>query len=151
MAFRCPQCFSPASLQIIRSIELPNDRHWDEISLQAIRCSVCKFCGLAVYSELVSGAETDSWQHVGYWDSYDAFQSVITGLQGSQNRWKTAATLARSRAVSQEKLEFMIRDSMQLLFIQSVTFDTVLDLVNHSKLRMCSQESKMGLPVVIEQ
>jgi hypothetical protein len=85
MAFRCPQCFSPGSLQIIQSIELPNDRQWDEISLQAIRCSVCDFCGLAVYSELVSGAETDSWQHVGYWVSHDAFQSVMTAIQTCPN------------------------------------------------------------------
>jgi hypothetical protein len=90
MAFRCPQCFSPGSLEIDCSIELPPDRQSDEISVQVIACSACVFQGLAVYSEgRGSVPESERWQHIGYWVSADAIASVRAVIQSCpdpQNR-----------------------------------------------------------------
>lgn len=90
MAFRCPQCLSPGSLEIQCSIELPPDRQSDEISLQVITCLACGFQGLAVYSEgRGSVPESERWRHVGYWVSPDAVASVrqaILTCPDSQDR-----------------------------------------------------------------
>jgi len=82
MAFRCPQCYSPASLEIECSIELPPDRQSDEISVQVIACSACGYQGLAVYSEgRGSVPESERWQHIGYWVSPDAVASVRAAIR----------------------------------------------------------------------
>jgi len=85
MSFRCPQCHSLAGLEILLSIELPPDRQWDEISLQVIGCSDCDFRGMAVYEELVSGSEQESWHHIGYWVSQDAVLSVLEAIRTCPN------------------------------------------------------------------
>ncbi len=67
MAFRCPACQGPRSLQIVSSLELPPDSRSDEITLQLIECSRCDFIGVAVYEESRRGAlDDDSFDHVGY-------------------------------------------------------------------------------------
>jgi len=81
MSFRCPQCKTNNTLEIIQSIELPPDRRCDEISLQVVACSACTFRGLAVYEEFLNGAETDLWKHVGYWVSRDAVESVLQAMR----------------------------------------------------------------------
>lgn len=81
MPFRCPQCLTLDSLQILQSIELLPDRHCDEISLQVVECSACSFRGLAVYEEFIRGAETDAWNHTGYWVSPDAVNAVLEAMR----------------------------------------------------------------------
>jgi hypothetical protein len=85
MPFRCPQCLTPDTLEIIQSIDLPSDRRCDEISLQVIGCSACSFRGLAVYEELVHGAESETWHHIGYWVSRDAVESVLAAMKTCLN------------------------------------------------------------------
>lgn len=81
MSFRCPQCLTPDTLEIILSIDIPPDRRYDEISLQVIGCKVCTFRGLAVYEELISTDEVESWHHTGYWVSRDAVEAVLKAIR----------------------------------------------------------------------
>jgi hypothetical protein len=82
MAFRCPQCLLPGSLEIDCSIELPPDRRSAEIALQVIACSACAFRGLAVYSEARGSVpESERWQHTGYWVSPDAVLSAREAIR----------------------------------------------------------------------
>ena len=82
MSFRCPQCLTRNTLEITLSIELLPDRQSDEISLQVISCSACDFRGLAVYSESRHGRlDSESWNHIGYWVSRDAVESVSTAIR----------------------------------------------------------------------
>ena len=64
------------------SIELPPDYANTEIILQIVGCKVCEFRGLAVYEEArrVSLA-IESWQHIGYWVSPDAVDSVSSAIR----------------------------------------------------------------------
>ena len=78
MSFRCPQCKTRDSLEIISILELPPDAHSGEIALQVVECSACQFRGLAVYEEgRDSVPESESWAHTGYWVSPDAVESVL--------------------------------------------------------------------------
>ena len=82
MAFRCPQCKTDNSLEIIATMELPRDRRSDEISLQVVDCSACNFSGLAVYEESRRGdLGSESWNHIGYWVSPDAVKSVLKAIR----------------------------------------------------------------------
>jgi Zn ribbon nucleic-acid-binding protein len=82
MPFRCPQCKTSDSLEIGASLEIPPDRQSCEISLQVVACSACGFRGLAVYREgRASVPESESWQHIGYWVSPDAVESVLRAIQ----------------------------------------------------------------------
>ncbi len=81
MSFRCPQCQTLNTLEIIQSIDLPPDWRSDEISLQVVGCTVCAFRGLAVYEEFQHGAETDLWKHIGYWVSRDAVESILETMR----------------------------------------------------------------------
>jgi len=81
MSFRCPQCLTPNTLEILQSIEIPSDRHSEEISLQVVGCTACAFRGLAVYEELIRAVEVDSWQHIGYWVSRDAVETVLQAIR----------------------------------------------------------------------
>jgi Zn ribbon nucleic-acid-binding protein len=87
MSFKCPQCKTQDSLEITTSIELPSDRRSDEISLQVVGCSACKFRGLAVYEESRRGVlESESWNHIGYWVSPDAIESILMVIQSCPDR-----------------------------------------------------------------
>ncbi|MCP4537424.1 MAG: hypothetical protein GY832_09790 [Chloroflexi bacterium] len=67
MSFLCPECSTHRSLQIKAKIELSPDSRSDEITLQIIECSRCRFAGIAVYEESRRGAlDSDSFSHVGY-------------------------------------------------------------------------------------
>jgi hypothetical protein len=55
MAFVCPEC-AAKTLKIASRLELGPDSRWDEITLQTVRCSRCKFEGVAVYQESRRGA-----------------------------------------------------------------------------------------------
>jgi hypothetical protein len=67
MAFRCPECHDPSSLEIITSIDLPADSRSDEIILQVLACSSCGFKGLGVYEESRRGAlDSEAWEHTGF-------------------------------------------------------------------------------------
>lgn len=86
MPFRCPQCKNLSSLEITKSLELPPDSRSDEITLQVVECDACGFCGLAVYEESRHGfLESEAWQHVGYWVSRDAVESVRAAIQSCPN------------------------------------------------------------------
>ena len=68
MPFLCPNCSShQRSLKIKARIELPPDSRSDEITLQIVECSQCRFTGIAVYEESRRGAlDSESFTHVGY-------------------------------------------------------------------------------------
>jgi len=73
MSFVCPECWGPecstipGSLQIRASIELPPDIRSDEITLQVVSCSHCRFQAVAVYEESRRGRlEEESFDHTGY-------------------------------------------------------------------------------------
>ena len=86
MSFRCPQCKTPASLEIVSSIELPPDARSEEITLQVVECAACGFSGLAVYEEPRHGIlEADDWRHTGYWVSKDAVESVKAAIRSCPN------------------------------------------------------------------
>lgn len=82
MSFRCPQCKTRDSLEIIAAIELPPDRKSGEIALQVLGCSACQFRGLAVYEESRDSVlESESWSHIGYWVSPDAVNATLSAIQ----------------------------------------------------------------------
>ena len=67
MAFVCPECIIRGSLKITHSMELPSDSRSDEIAVQIVECSHCKFRGAAVYEESRRGAlDSESVDHRGY-------------------------------------------------------------------------------------
>ena len=66
MSFQCPEC-ERYSLRITHSLELAPDSKWDEITLQHVSCSHCRFEGAAVYYESRRGAlDSEIWHHTGY-------------------------------------------------------------------------------------
>lgn len=102
MSFRCPQCKMPASLDIIHRIELPPDSRSDEITLQIVECNTCGFNGLAVYEEPRHGMpEADDWEHIGYWVSRDAVESVKTAISSCPNPNNARCTCAVHTSLSQ--------------------------------------------------
>ena len=90
MSFRCPQCLTRDGLEIQSSIELPPDRRSQDISLQVVRCTACRFTGLAVYEEARGSSEgVDKWKHIGYWVSPDAVASVEAAIRSCpQPTWR---------------------------------------------------------------
>lgn len=67
MSFNCPACGRQRTLVINRSITLPPDSRSDDIILQTLRCSACRFRGAAVYEESRRGSlDAESWDHRGY-------------------------------------------------------------------------------------
>ncbi|HSO27941.1 MAG TPA: hypothetical protein VLS48_07705 [Anaerolineales bacterium] len=86
MGFRCPVCGDPQGLQIAASLELPGDAQMDEISLQAVRCAACGFCGSAVYAESRRGAlDDESWRHQGYGMAPEEFAWLQRSLLSCPN------------------------------------------------------------------
>lgn len=82
MGFRCPQCRTLSSLEITATLALPPDRCTDERALQVVECSACCFRALAVYSEArIGNAERDDFEHIGYWVSKDAVESVLAAIR----------------------------------------------------------------------
>jgi hypothetical protein len=66
MPFQCPECTTSRSLAITTSIELPSDSRSDEITLQIVRCSRCRFEGITVYEESRRGRlDSESFDHYG--------------------------------------------------------------------------------------
>jgi hypothetical protein len=66
MSFICPDC-SGKRLRIASSLELAPDSWWDEITLQVLKCSDCRFRGAAVYEESRRGAlDSEAWNHRGH-------------------------------------------------------------------------------------
>jgi len=67
MPFVCPECMTPGWMKITHRIELPSDSRSDEIAVQIVRCSRCRFRGAAVYEESRRGAlDSESVDHRGY-------------------------------------------------------------------------------------
>ena len=76
MPFVCPKC-SSKSLNIVSSIELPPDSRSDEIALQIVKCSRCKFEGLSVYQESRRGAlDSESVDHRGYYANAEDIAAI---------------------------------------------------------------------------
>ncbi len=67
MSFVCPNCSSPQTLKVVKSITLPPDSRSDDVILQMVRCDHCQFRGAAVYEESRRGGlDSESWDHTGY-------------------------------------------------------------------------------------
>jgi len=75
--FVCPKCSHHGSLKIVLSIELPPDSRSDEITLQIVECSDCRFAGIAVYEESRRGPlDSESFDHTGYYASRDKLRDL---------------------------------------------------------------------------
>jgi hypothetical protein len=89
MPFTCPECSVPQSLKIALKIELPPDGRSDEITLQIVKCSECKFSGIAVYEESRRGdLASESVHHLGYRvgkDELDNLGSMIKRCPNPKN------------------------------------------------------------------
>lgn len=67
MGFVCPECLHPGTLEIDQTIELDSDSRSDEINLQIVECSECRFRGVAVYEESRRGSlDSECVDHYGY-------------------------------------------------------------------------------------
>ncbi len=87
MPFRCPQCHSPASLEITRSIELPPDSRSDEITLQVVECSGCGLRAIAVYEESRRGRlASECWEHSGYQVSLAGLERLVHLIDACSDR-----------------------------------------------------------------
>ena len=105
MSFRCPQCKNLASLEIISSLELPPDSRSDEITLQVVECQKCDFSGIAVFEESRHGfIESEAWQHVGYWVSRDAVESVKAAIRSCPNPFKATCNCEVHSSLSQRDM-----------------------------------------------
>lgn len=82
MAFVCPECFKPGSLQVRLGIELPPD-HWsDEISFHIVECALCKFRGIAVCEESRRGAlDTEAFHNAVYRVPEDELASLQVAME----------------------------------------------------------------------
>jgi len=81
MAFQCPACRSPGSLQITSSIELPPDSRSDEIALQVVACARCGFRAAAVYEESRRGSlDSEAVDHVGHRVTGEALRSLAARI-----------------------------------------------------------------------
>ena len=86
MAFRCPRC-DARSLAIVSAIELPPDHRSDEVTIQIVKCSGCRFEGIAIYEESRRGAlDSESWSHVGYMIDRDGLRSLKKALAACHRR-----------------------------------------------------------------
>jgi hypothetical protein len=80
MAYHCPNCDFD-SLDVDFALELPANNTDDETSLETIRCSACKFSGIAVYRENRWGALGDEkWDHRGYELSDESLESLTKSI-----------------------------------------------------------------------
>jgi hypothetical protein len=76
LALVCPDC-AARSLTITSSLELPPDSRSDEITLQVVRCTRCRFSAIAVYEESRRGGfDSESVDHRGFRVSADDVQAI---------------------------------------------------------------------------
>jgi hypothetical protein len=77
MSFKCPRCSTNKTLRITQSIELAADARSDEIGLQIVYCSSCKFEALAVYEESRRGSLSfDAVDHYCYPAALNTIQAT---------------------------------------------------------------------------
>ncbi|MEW5868738.1 MAG: hypothetical protein AB1894_05630 [Chloroflexota bacterium] len=115
MPFRCPQCKTRDTLDIVTAIELPRDRSSQEIALQVVACEACSFRGLAVYQEgRGSTPESESWQHVGYWVSPDAVESVQQAIESCPDRHNPACDCPAHTSLGQKDVHGMWNGLLEL-------------------------------------
>lgn len=115
MSFRCPQCLTRNSLEITLSIELLPDRRSDEISLQVVSCSACAFRGLAVYAESRHGRlDSESWDHIGYWVSPDAIESVSAAIRSCPDPFNPRCTCATHASLGEQDVYGKWRGLLEL-------------------------------------
>ena len=82
MSFVCPDCLTPGSLEITLSMQLPSDSRSDDIALQIVECSNCRFQGVAAYEESRRGAlDSESWDHTGFRVAIDDVKALIETIQ----------------------------------------------------------------------
>ena len=82
MGFICPECLTPAALQIAHAMHLPADSRSDDITLQIVVCDLCGFRALAVYEESRRNAlVANSWEHVGYRVARDVVERIDEAIQ----------------------------------------------------------------------
>jgi hypothetical protein len=98
MSFVCPEC-GTSSLEILRSLELPADDWWDEVTVQTVACSRCHFRGAAVYEESRRGAlDSEAWNHRGFRPAPDALRTVEDGIRSCPAPRDPACECATHRA-----------------------------------------------------
>ncbi len=115
MSFRCPQCATRDGLEIEGSIELPPDRDAQELCLQVVVCKACTFRGLAVYSEGRGDCpESETWNHIGYWVSPDAVDSVAAAIRSCPNPHDSQCTCPAHVELGQKDLRGRWRGLLEL-------------------------------------
>lgn len=76
--FVCPECRETESLNIISAIDIECDSRSDEISLQVVKCSACRFRGIAVYEESRRGSlDSECVDHYGYKMDEEKIESLL--------------------------------------------------------------------------
>jgi hypothetical protein len=102
MAFTCPRCHGSGTLGITHRLELPPDARSDEITLQVIRCSGCRFEGLAVYEESRRGAlDNESYSHTGYEADRAALSAFKKAVRRCPSRGDPRCTCAAHETYGQ--------------------------------------------------
>ena len=87
MPFVCPDCSRHGSLNIVLSIELPPDSRSDEITIQIVECSDCRFAGIAVYEESRRGPlDSESFHHTGYHVSKSQLRDLRKAIRSCRDR-----------------------------------------------------------------
>jgi hypothetical protein len=122
--FVCPKC-QQGSLLIEAVLEISPDAKWDELTLQALHCTNCRFEGAAIYQESRRGAlDSEIWQHTGY--ALEPGSNLLTRLRDCPNPrehrcgcvvhselgerddrgyWKRPASLSHSTAFQLDRAE----------------------------------------------
>ena len=102
MPFICPKC-TRKSLNIVSSIELPPDSRSDEITLQIVKCSRCRFEGLAVYQESRRGAlDSESVDHIGYYANAEGIASIKGKIERCPNHRNSRCRCSAHRSLGRK-------------------------------------------------
>ncbi|TET81484.1 MAG: hypothetical protein E3J37_09110 [Anaerolineales bacterium] len=106
MPFLCPKCSTPQSLEIKAKIELPPDSRSDEITLQIVECSRCRFAGIAIYEESRRGTlGSESFSHIGYRVSVKDLRTLKRMIKQcpKPNNWRCGCSAHRTLGVKDAK------------------------------------------------
>ncbi len=102
MAYVCPECLTPGSLDITLSIQLPSDSRSDDIVVQTVECFHCRWRGAAVYEESRRGAlDSEAWDHSGYRIEKQALESLAEAIRRCPKPSSTECRCPTHRSLGQ--------------------------------------------------
>jgi hypothetical protein len=102
MPFTCPECSRPDYLMVTAMIELPPDEWSDEIEVEIVECSGCKFRGVAVDEESRRGAlDSECTRHVVYRVTEEEFESLRDAIKRCPDPANRGCKCPHHRSVAQ--------------------------------------------------